>query len=128
MDYVVGGPWHDARLKAVCIASNCRPERVAGLYRDTALIVNVFRDRHHFNRSGIAGTSMNPRIYEALACGALVVSEQRAEIAERLPALPTYGSAAELVSLVERLMSDRPEIARLHDQCVMQLRADTAIR
>ena len=55
-------------------------EQTAALYRDTAIVVNVFRDRHHFNRAGIAGARMNPRIYEALACGALVISEPRDDL------------------------------------------------
>ncbi len=57
---------------------------------DTAIVVNVFRDRHHYNREDLAATSMNPRIYEALACGALVLSEPREEIARVLPELPTF--------------------------------------
>ena len=46
----------------------------------TAHLVNVFRDRHHFNRAGIQGRAMNPRVCEALACGALATSEPRDDL------------------------------------------------
>src|SRR3954470_2990156 len=36
LDYVVGGPWRDARLSALCLADNVPAERTAALYRDTA--------------------------------------------------------------------------------------------
>ena len=77
LDYVVGGPWHDARLRALCLADNVPAERTAALYRDTAIVVNVFRDRHHFNRASIDARAMNPRICEALACGALRIAAAR---------------------------------------------------
>ena len=52
LSYVVGGPWRDARLHALCLAQNVPAARTAELYRDTEVVVNVFRDRHHFNRCG----------------------------------------------------------------------------
>ena len=40
---------------------------------------------------------MNPRIYEALACGALVISEARPEIGQLMPELPVFDTSEELV-------------------------------
>ena len=67
---------------------------------------SFFREQHHFNREGIEATAMNPRIYEALACGALVISEWRSEIAERVPELPTFKTAEECVELVGSYLRD----------------------
>ena len=75
------------------------PAETAQLYQSTEIVVNVFREIHHFNREKIAATAPNPRVLEALACGALVVSERRAGIGEILPELPQFTSSTELVKL-----------------------------
>jgi len=66
LDYVVGGPWREARLAELSLASNVPAERTAALYRETLIVLNVFRDRHHYNRKGLPGLAMNPRVIEAL--------------------------------------------------------------
>src|SRR5262249_3971173 len=48
LGYVVGGPWREARVAALSLAPNVPPERTAELYRETAIVLNVFRDRHHY--------------------------------------------------------------------------------
>ena len=106
LDYVVGGPWQDARLGALCLSPNIPAEQTAALYRDTAIVINVFRDRHHYNRAGAKALAMNPRICEALACGALVISEPRDDLARLVPELPTFTSEAEAAALIERFLSD----------------------
>jgi len=54
-----------------------------------------------FNSERIKPYSMNPRVYEALACGAVVVSEARDEVSEMFPELscssPTIWRAATAV-------------------------------
>lgn len=94
LEYMVGGPWREARLAALSLASNVPAERTAALYRETSIVLNVFRDRHHYNRAGLPGLAMNPRIVEALACGALVLSEPRPALTSALPELPTFRSEA----------------------------------
>jgi hypothetical protein len=106
LDYVVGGFWSDDAINARCITANCSPDVTADLYAQTRIIVNVFREQHHFNAQGIGATAMNPRIYEALACGALVVSEWREEIARRIPHLPVFRSDAECVDITRALLSE----------------------
>jgi Glycosyl transferase family 2/Glycosyl transferases group 1 len=121
LDYVVGGPWREARLGALCLASNVPAERTAALYRDTAIVVNVFRDRHHYNRAGLIATAMNPRIYEALACGALALSEPRDQLTHEVPELPTFASEAEAAALIERFLADPGERLRVQHACAARL-------
>jgi hypothetical protein len=121
LDYVVGGPWRDARLRVLCRADNVPAEQTAALYRDTAIVVNVFRDRHHFNRAGIDARAMNPRICEALACGALVISEPREDLARLVPELPTFRSEAEAATLIESFLGNPSERLRIQRACNARL-------
>ncbi len=106
LSYVVGSLWRSRELQALALGANVTPDRTAELYRQTRLVVNVFRDRHHFNRRRLPATALNPRVYEALACGALVVSEDRPELAEVFPELPRFAGAAGLVAAVRELLAD----------------------
>lgn len=106
LSYVVGGPWRHPLLRQLTRASNVPHQETASLYQQTQIVINVFRDRHHFNHATTPATAMNPRIYEALACGAMVVSERRAEIGQVFPALPQFKTPAELLALVQGLLAD----------------------
>lgn len=121
LSYIVGGPWRAAKLQRICLANNTPPEETASLYRDTKIIVNVFRDQHHFNRNGILGWSLNPRVYEALACGALVVSERRPEVERTFPALPTFTDAHQLVERVQSLLLSNSMRTAVLAQCQASL-------
>lgn len=125
LDYVVGGDWSDDAINAVCLGRNIRPAATAELYGVTKIAVNVFRETHHFNRHGVAATSMNPRIYEALACGALVVSEPRYEMEFKVPALPTFRTEAECVALVNYLLAAPEKAEAIRVACAAQLASDT---
>lgn len=111
LSYVVGGPWQSPELRALTLSGNIPAARTAELYRQTRLVINVFRDRHHFNRQREPATSLNPRVYEALACGALVVSEDRPELSAVFPELPRFTDAEGLTSAVRALLAD-PERRR----------------
>jgi len=121
LDYVVGGPWREPGLGASCLASNIPAERTAALYRDTAIVVNVFRDRHHYNSAGLKAVAMNPRICEALACGALVISEPRDDLARLMPGLPTFTNEAEAAALIRRFLADRAERLAVQRACAARL-------
>ncbi|MGH9349335.1 MAG: glycosyltransferase family protein [Vicinamibacterales bacterium] len=123
--YVGGGPWRDPELRRRTLAGNVPPSRTASLYRDTRIVINVFRTVHHFNRAGTAATSMNPRVYEAAACGALVVSEWRSELATLCPELPVFSNRDELVHLVERLLADPAAFDALRRACAQRLAGHT---
>ena len=121
LGYVVGGPWHHPTLRRLCLADKVPHTETARLYQQTRIVINVFRDRHHFNRLGTPATAMNPRIYEALACGAMVVSARRAEIGSVFPALPQFDTPAELQAIVQRLLGDGAELERLRADCQARL-------
>ena len=68
---------------------------------------------------------MNPRIYEALACGALVISEARPEIGERIPELPVFHSDEELLSCVTRYLSSPADLEATRQACLRRVTTDT---
>lgn len=128
LDYVIGGPWRDPRLAALCLAPNVPAERTAALYRETAIVLNVFRDRHHYNRAALPALAMNPRIVEALACGALVLSEPRALLEQQVPELPTFRSETEAAALIERFLADAAERRRVRRACAARLAEATYLQ
>lgn len=125
LDYVIGGDWSDEAINALCLSRNVRPDVTAGLYGATRIVLNVFRETHHFNRENIAATSLNPRVYEALACGALVVSEWRPEIDTLVPELPTFKTEAECVALVHDLLADPEKAEAIRATCAERLAPHT---
>lgn len=125
LDYVVGGAWNDPDLNAVCLGRNIKPAATAALYGVTRIVLNVFREQHHFNRDGIPATTLNPRVYEALACGALVVSEWRPELDTLVPELPTFRSADECTRLVQHLLDAPEEAEAIRVACAARLAGHT---
>jgi len=125
LSYVVGGPWRDPSLMKLCPSPNIPAEETANLYRRTRIVLNVFRTVHHYNSSGILPVSMNPRIYEALQCGALVISEHRTEIDSICPELPTFRNMEEMEYQVERFLNDADLFARVRKACIRRLARHT---
>jgi predicted O-methyltransferase YrrM len=113
LSYGVGGPWNAAALRSLQLAERSTPAETAQLYQRTRIVVNVFRSVHHFNRDGVPATALNPRIFEALACGALVVSEPRPDLAAAVPEVPTFRGEADLVATVRGLLDDPARAATL---------------
>ncbi len=125
LSYVVGGAWSDPAVNRLCRSPNIRPAVTANWYQQTKIVLNVFREIHHFNNWKTAATAMNPRIYEALACGALVVSEWRPEIGTVVPDLPTFHDEASCVDLIRALLADPVKAERIRRQCMAQLSTHT---
>jgi hypothetical protein len=125
LDYVVGGPWRHEALQRLTRGRTIPAAATADLYRATRIVVNVFRDLHHFNREHVVATSMNPRIYEALACGALVVSEPRPEIASAIPELPVFASEEDLAAIVDRFVADPEARETTRAECLARVRGAT---
>ena len=125
LTYVVGGAWVDPAVRARCLAPNLAPSEIVRLYQQTAIVLNVFRDLHHYNRRDVRATSLNPRIYEALACGALVVSEWRPEVDQIVPELPTFRTEAECVALVRDLLADPDAADAIQRACAARLAPHT---
>jgi len=121
LTYVAGGPWTDSALKKVCRSGNIPAEETANLYRQTNIVINIFRQRHHYNRQQIPARSLNPRIYEALACGALVISEPRPELEELCPQLPLFHDEGELLELVRQLTGDPARASAVQRECAAML-------
>ena len=121
LSYVVGGPWKSPALQRIRLGANCSPQETARLYQRTQIVLNVFRSVHHFNRNAVPANSINPRIYEALGCGALVVSERRAEVSEVFPELPTFADADSLIPTIRQLLSDEPRRRELLEKCRARL-------
>lgn len=117
LSYVVGGPWRSPELQRVCLAAKVPAKETADLYRQTRVVVNLFRDVHHFNRRRIEAYSLNPRIYEALACGAVVVSEARPEVPALFPELPLFADPAQLVDNVRGLLADEVAYGSVKRAC-----------
>ena len=118
LSYVVGGPWRDPAVQALCLSANIPAEDTAERYRRTRIVVNLFRSRHHYNASGIPATSLNPRVYEALACGALVLSERRPELSALYPEMPAFDTLEEMEFQVERHLRDADLFARARKACI----------
>jgi len=117
LSYVVGGPWKSAALRQLCLAPNIAAAATADLYRQTRIVVNLFREVHHFNRDGIQPYSMNPRVYEALACGAVVVSEARSELSEVFPELPLFSDSQKMVDAISALETNDEAYQALKTVC-----------
>lgn len=117
LSYVVGGPWQSNALRSLCLSSNIPASATADLYQQTRIVVNLFREVHHFNQSRVQPFSMNPRVYEALACGAVVVSETRDELPRVFPDLPLFSNEVELVETVGKLVRSDDAYAAVKKAC-----------
>jgi hypothetical protein len=125
LTYVVGGAWSHPGVQAVCRASNIAPVATSAFYRNTRIVLNAFREQHHYNSRGTVATSLNPRVYEATACGALVVSEWRQEIDAIVPEMPTFRSEAECIKTVQWLLNNPIEAEAIRVTCAERLREHT---
>ena len=123
LSYVVGGPWRSPALQSICLAPNIAAADTSDLYRQTRIVLNVFREVHHFNRDGIKPYSMNPRVYEALACGAVVVSEARSEVSEMFPELPLFSDSRQLLDKIGTLQHDNEAYAHVKSSCQKRVQA-----
>lgn len=125
LSYVVGGSWPSEEVQRLCLSGNIAPAETAALYRQTRIVINVFRERHHFNARQTVATSLNPRVYEALACGALVVSEWRPEVDAICPELPTFRTEAEAVAVIHSLQEEPARAETIRRACAARLEAHT---
>lgn len=125
LSYLIGGPWRDRTLLQLCSSKNIPASETARLYQQTRIVINVFRKTHHYNAAKIEAVSLNPRVYEALQCGALVISEHRAEADTLCPELPTFRLLEELEQQVERFLADEELFARVRKACIRRLASHT---
>lgn len=128
LSYVIGGPWRKPSVQSLCLSGNIPASETARLYQETRLVLNIFRITHHYNQRRIPAISLNPRVYEAAQCGALVVSERRAELSDLCPEMPVFENTQELVETVEGLLRDTERFERIRRACIRQLAAQTYAR
>jgi hypothetical protein len=121
LTYVVGGPWHTPALNRLCRSPNLPAHETAKLYRQTKIVINIFRQQHHYNRENLPATALNPRVYESLGCGAWALSERRPEVQQLFPDLPVFEEAHDLVIQVKRLLQDDGEYIQLKRKCQERL-------
>lgn len=125
LDYVVGGPWKSTGLNRLSRGRKIPEDQTAELYRQTRVVINIFREQHHYNRDRLPATSLNPRVYEALACGALVISEPRPELETCCPSLPVFRDEAELFELINLFLEDEGRRRKVQEECASILNKDT---
>lgn len=125
LSYVVGGPWYAPEVNRLCLSGNIPADETVRLYRDTQIVVNLFRTKHHFNRTGIPAFSLNPRVYEGLGCGALVISEYRPELDALCPEMPTFRTLEEMEAQVDRFLHDEELYSRIRKACIRRLATHT---
>jgi len=124
LDLLVG-QYANPGLQRKAKLRDTRPPRTAELYRETSIVVNVFRDVHQYNREGRPATCLNPRIYEASACGALVISDYREELARVAPAIPTFRTVDEGVELVDHYLANPVLLAEQAERARLELAGET---
>ena len=125
LSYVVGGPWSDPAVQSLCRSTNIPASETASFYRTTRIVLNLFRTKHHYNRAGAPATSLNPRVYEGMGCGALVISEHRAELDTLCPEMPVFHTMEEMEALVERYLRDEDQFVRVRRACIRRFAPHT---
>ena len=125
LSYVVGGPWRDQAITQICKSPRIPAEQSARLYRQSRIVVNLFRSKNHYNRDAIPAMSMNPRVYEALGCGALVISEYRSELETVCPEIPTFRNIEELEFQIELHLGNPNLFAQVRRVCIRRLASHT---
>jgi hypothetical protein len=128
LSYVVGGPWRNARVNALSKSGNIPARETADLYRRTQIVVNLFRSRHHFNNSRIPAIALNPRVYEGLACGAMVISEHRPELDTLCPEMQTFRTPDEMEFQIARYLRDPDLLASVRKACIRRFAPHTYCR
>lgn len=124
LSYVVGGPF-SPQVQRLSRGHNIPASQTADWYRKTQIVINIFRSQHHYNREQIPATSANPRVYEATACGALVVSEWRPELDTICPEMPTFRSPEECVDMIADLLAQPDKLEATRRACMARLKPHT---
>ncbi len=125
LSYVAGGPWRSAALRALSLGLRIPAEQTTALYRETEIVLNIFRSKHHFNQRRTPGGALNPRVYEAAANGCLPLSEPRSELFSLWPQAPTFHDEASLIGALQSLLDDPARVAALSNSAVRAFRSHT---
>jgi spore maturation protein CgeB len=104
---VLGGGWRGTRAAGHVVAEHIPNDELRKVYSSAAIVLC-----DHWPDMRSAGFRSN-RLYDALACGAMVVCDDVAGLTGSLgDAVVTYGDSSELDPLLRRLLADPEERAR----------------
>ncbi len=118
----VGPQWGAFADAGTHVARFVTPEECAQFYRGAKIVLNIHRDSvwSHFgelNPTAIPATHLNPRFWEAAACGSFQLCDVRADLAEYAPKTPAYTDAGELARKLDYFLGNerarREQAARL---------------
>jgi spore maturation protein CgeB len=102
-----GANWEGLIDTSAVVAEHVPNSELRHIYSSAGIVLN-----DHWEDMREHGYISN-RIYDALACGALVLSDEVPEMGERFgDAVATYRSARELRELIDRLLADPAERRR----------------
>lgn len=93
---------------------------VQRLAQRAKIVLNLFRAA-----PGRVAESLNPRCYEMAAAGACLVSDPRAELAERLPMVPTFTTPEQCERVIRNLLADDGQRRRIAADAQAAMRSDT---
>jgi spore maturation protein CgeB len=118
----VGPQWKTLTTQGTHHDQFVPPEGCAQFYRGAKIVLNIHRDSvwSHFgdlNKAGIAATHLNPRFWEAAACGSLQVCDTRGDLGVYAPRTPAYDTADQLATKLDYFLGNerarREQAARL---------------
>lgn len=108
-----------SRLRAFLKGDVTPNEVVHRLAQRAKVVLNLFR------AAPVVAESLNPRCYEMAAAGACLVSDGRAELAERLPMVPTFTTAVECERVIRQLLADEAQRRQIAAGAQAAVRAET---
>lgn len=118
-----GAGWQDHRGLRRYSRGFIPHSRLPEVYRSTRIVVD---DANHATRRW---GSVNSRVYDGLACGALVVTNGEVGADELFGGrLPTYSTAAELEALVRRYLADEEARRELAESLRLEVVRDHTYR
>ena len=94
------------------------PEVCARFYRGAGIVLNIHRDSvwsHYGDRNSahLEATHLNPRFWEATACGAFQLTSYRSDVERFAPEAVTFETAGELSEKLDAYWSDASERRRI---------------
>lgn len=102
----VGPGWHQLCKTGTHHDRLVTPEECAMFYRGAKITLNIHRDStwSHFgdlNTAQLKATHLNPRFWEAAACGSFVLSSERSDLKRLAKGIESFDSEDDLFSKLE---------------------------
>ena len=102
----VGPGWHKVCTSGTHHDRLVSPEECAMFYRGAGITLNIHRDStwSHFgelNKAGLKATHLNPRFWEAAACGSFVLSSERGDLEKVAKGLASFKGEEDLFAKLD---------------------------